>query len=371
MAELFEPTTINGMTTTNRFVRSATFEGLATPDGEVTPRLTKMMVELARGEVGLIISGFAFVSPEGQTMSGQLAVHDERFVPGLQQMAEAVHTAGTKIALQVAHSGCFANPELTGLETIGASPAEENGQPSCRGASRQDLTKVVSDFATAAERAKRAGYDAVQLHAAHGFLLNQFLSPAFNRRTDPYGGSLDNRARLLLEVVRGVREAVGPDYPLLVKLNSEDFLNSGLTQDEAVQVSVMLAAASVDGIELSGGTVASGDRMPARPGALKTPEDEVFYREAAKLYKDKVAVPLMLVGGIRSYEVAEGLAQGGAADYIALCRPLIWEPGLVKRWHQGDRRRAECISCNACYGPATSGEGLYCVVAAKEQVDAR
>jgi 2,4-dienoyl-CoA reductase-like NADH-dependent reductase (Old Yellow Enzyme family) len=144
----------------------------------------------------------------------------------------------------------------------------------------------ISAFAKAAGRAKQAGFDAVQIHAAHGFLLSQFLSPAFNRRKDEYGGELDGRARLLLEVVGSVREAVGTGYPVLVKLNSEDFLEKGMTRDEAVQVAGMLENASVNAIELSGGTVASPEKlMPPRPGRLKAPEDEVYYREAARLYK--------------------------------------------------------------------------------------
>jgi 2,4-dienoyl-CoA reductase-like NADH-dependent reductase (Old Yellow Enzyme family) len=208
----------------------------------------------------------------------------------------------------------------------------------------------------------------VQLHAAHGFLLSQFLSPAFNKRTDKYGGPLENRARLLLEVVRGVRESVGPGYPVLAKINSEDFLDGGMTREESVAVSVMLEKASVDAIELSGGTVLSPEKLsPVRPGRLRTPEDEVYYREAAVLYKKRVAVPLILVGGIRSFDVAEGLVRGGTADYISMSRPLICEPGLVRRWREGDRRPAECVSDNACFAPASDGRGLYCVTMAKKR----
>jgi 2,4-dienoyl-CoA reductase-like NADH-dependent reductase (Old Yellow Enzyme family) len=208
----------------------------------------------------------------------------------------------------------------------------------------------------------------VQIHAAHGFLLSQFLSPAFNKRKDEYGGALENRARLLLGVVRGVREAVGPEYPVLIKINSEDFLDGGMTREEAVQVSDMLQKASVDAIEFSGGTVASPEKfLPPRPGRLKTPEQEVYYREAARLYKQEVGIPLMLVGGIRSYEVAEELIRGGTADYISMSRPLICEPGLVKRWREGDRRTAECLSDNACFAPGLEGKGIYCVTMAKKR----
>jgi 2,4-dienoyl-CoA reductase-like NADH-dependent reductase (Old Yellow Enzyme family) len=368
MAELLERTSINGMSLANRFVRSATWEGLAAQDGSVTPRLTEMMVELARGEVGLIISGYSFISPEGQANPGQLAVHDDRFVAGLREMVRAVHAAGGKIALQLVHGGCSANPELSGLEPIGPSAREQDGRPRCRPAGKEDIATIVSAFARAAGRAKEAGFDAVQIHAAHGFLLSQFLSPAFNKRRDEYGGRIENRARFLLEVVRSVREAVGPQYPVLIKINSEDFLDGGMTSEEAVQVSGMLEKASVDAIELSGGTVASPQEFrPPRPGKLETPEQEVYYREAARLHKQEVTIPLMLVGGIRSYGVAEELVRDGTADYISMSRPLICEPGLVKRWREGDRRSAECVSDNACFAPGLEGRGIYCVTMAKKR----
>lgn len=371
MAELFEGTSINGMSMANRFVRSATWEGLADKDGSVTQRLIEVMVELAWGEVGLIISGYTFVSPEGQSNPGQLAVYDDRFLPGLQDMVRAVHSVGGKIALQVVHGGCSANSELSGLEPIGPSAREQDGWPRCRPAGRADIAAIGLAFARAAGRAKQAGFDAVQIHAAHGFLLSQFLSPAFNKRKDEYGGTLENRARLLLEVVRGVREALGPEYPVLIKINSEDFLDGGMTREEAVQVSAMLEKASIDAIELSGGTVASPEKfLPPRPGRLKTPEHEVYYREAARLYKREVAIPLMLVGGIRSYEVAEKLVREGTADYISMSRPLICEPGLVKRWREGDRRPAECVSDNACFAPGLEGKGIYCVTMAKKRTKA-
>ena len=283
-------------------------------------------------------------------------------------MVEAVHKAGGKIASQIVHAGRFANFALTGLQPIGPSAVTKDGQTTCRAMSKPDIANIISAFTQAAVRAKQAGFDAIQLHAAHGYLFSQFLSPALNQRTDEYGGTLENRARFLIEVVRSIRKVTGPAYPLLIKLNSEDFLEGGLTRDEAVQVAAMLEAASVDAIEFSGGTVASPEKfLPVRPGKPKTPQDEVFYREAAKLYKTKVGIPLMLVGGIRSYEMANDLIRRGVADYVSLGRPLICEPGLVKRWRNGDRRRSDCASCNSCFAPASDGRGVYCVPKEKKR----
>jgi 2,4-dienoyl-CoA reductase-like NADH-dependent reductase (Old Yellow Enzyme family) len=368
MTALFEGTSINGMSLANRFVRSATWEGLADEQGAVTCRLTDMMVELARGEVGLIISGYAFVRPEGQSSPRQLAAYDDRFLPGLRDMVRGVQTVGGKIALQIVHGGCMANAALSGRETVGPSVIEKGGKSLCRMLTKEDIARIISAFARAAGLAKLAGFDAVQIHGAHGFLLSQFLSPSFNQRTDEYGGDLANRARLLLEVVESVRKTVGPIYPVLIKINSEDFLEHGLSRAEAVEVSNWLEQASIDAIEFSGGTMVSPQELvPVRAGNLKTPEQEVYYREAARLYKQRVTIPLILVGGIRSYEVAEDLLRDGTADYISLSRPLICEPGLVKRWRKGDRRKAECVSDNACFGPALDGTGLYCVTMAKKR----
>lgn len=368
MPALFEKTSIGSMSLANRFVRSATWEGLADQDGAVTAQLTEMMVELARGEVGLIISGYAFVSREGQSSPAQLAVDDDRFLPGLRDMASAVHAAGGKMALQLVHGGCSANGELTGLGLVGPSAIEKDGQATCRQASAQDLAAIIAAFASAAGRAKQAGFDAVQIHAAHGFLLSQFLSPTFNQRQDEYGGVLENRARLVLEVIKGVRATVGSNYPILIKLNSEDFLEGGMTRAEAIRVAGLLEQASVDAIEFSGGTVASPAKLiPPRPGKLQNTEQEAYYQEAARLYKQKVTIPLMLVGGIRSYEVAEGLVQNGIADYISMSRPLICEPALVKRWREGDHRPAACVSDNACFAPASDGRGLFCVTMANKR----
>jgi 2,4-dienoyl-CoA reductase-like NADH-dependent reductase (Old Yellow Enzyme family) len=368
MSDLFDTTTINGMPLSNRFVRSATWEGLAGDDGSVTPRLAERMAELARGEVGLIISGHAFVSREGQAGLKQLGVYGDELSEGLAAMARAVHDAGGMIALQLAHAGNQANTKLSGLPSVGPVALTPEGQLPCQALDRAGIAALVAAFARAAGRAKRAGFDAVQIHSAHGYLLNQFLSPAWNTRTDEYGGPLENRARALLEVARAVRQAVGPDYPVLAKLNSQDFVDNGLTAPDSTAVAVMLEAASVDGVELSGGCRPAGEAfMPARKGRIKTPDQEAYYRKSAAQMKSRLSIPLMLVGGIRSFEVAQELLQSGAADYISLCRPLICEPGLVKRWREGDRRPAECVSDNACYAPGFAGEGIRCVTMEKKR----
>lgn len=362
MGKLFETTQIKSMALANRFVRSATWEGMADNNGGCTPKLIELMKRFAEGGVGLIITGLAFVTREGQAAPWQMGAADDEFLPGLKEMTDAVHRANGKIALQIAHGGCYSQTQLTGREALAPSTHEAGVIPTCREITVAEIAQVVAAFGRSAALAKKAGFDAVQIHAAHGYLLSQFLSPFFNKRSDDYGGSIENRARIVLETLQSVRKSVGDGYPVLIKINSEDFVPGGLTVDEMLFVAEQLARGGIDAIEMSGGTVyASGAFSAIRTGAFDTPEKEVFYREAAARYKAKINVPLMLVGGVRSFEVAENLVSDGSADYISLSRPLIREPALVNRWKSGDLRRATCISDNACFAPTLKGEGLYCV----------
>ncbi len=369
MLSLFEPTQINKLTLANRFVRSATWEGLAGDDGSVTPRLIDRANELARGGIGLIITGHAFVSPEGRAGKWQLGIYSDNLIPGLAEMTSSVHRLGGKIAAQLAHAGAHGAFNLSKLEPIGPSVSPDGSKPASREMTDHDMKTVIDAFAAAALRSKTAGFDAVQIHAAHGYLLSQFLSPYFNKRNDKYGGNITNRARLALEVVKAVRSTVGPDFPVFIKINSEDFLPGGLTVEEMIDAAMMLETHGVDGIEMSGGTFLSGKNIPSRPGKSGQDTPEAYYEKTAQLYREKVRIPLVLVGGIRTYETAERLIAEGLADYLALCRPLIREPGLINRWKSGDRRPALCISDNGCFKPGFEGKGVNCVVATREQVD--
>ena len=361
--ELFKEMGIKGVGLANRFVYSATWDGSADDGSFCTPRAIDMLVQRARGGVGLLITGMAFVTLEGRAAPWQLAAYDDRFVPGLTEMAKAVHEANGKVFLQLAHAGCYAPTVLTGTEPSGPSANGSDLFPCCREMTLAEIDKIVAAFGKASARGKKAGFDGVQFHAAHGYLISQFLSPFFNQRTDRYGGNLENRARLLLDIVQAVRKEVGDSYPILVKINSEDFVENGLTADESLEVCAMLEKAGVDAIELSGGTVyASGKYSCMRTGVAKSPESESYYREAAARYKQRIGIPLLLVGGIRSPEAAGNIVRDGVADFISLCRPLICEPDLVGRWKAGYMKPSVCISCNGCVGPALKGNGVQCVL---------
>jgi 2,4-dienoyl-CoA reductase-like NADH-dependent reductase (Old Yellow Enzyme family) len=366
MSKLFESSVINGMQLANRFVRSATWEGMASDEGAVTPKLIDTMTALAQGGVGLIISSHSYVSPEGQATPWQIGIYRDELIPGLQQMARAVQAVGGKIVMQLAHAGNFALEKLTGRPTLAVSDFEGLAASRRHEIGTQEIQNLIAAFAAAARRAKSAGCDGVQLHSAHGYLLSQFLSPIFNRRRDDYGGDVRGRIRIHLEILHAIRGAVGRDYPILIKMNCRDFQPDGLSLEESLQAAVLLAEAGFDAIELSGGLLTGGKLSPSRPG-IDSPEKEAYFQEELRAFRQAINIPLILVGGIRSCEVAQQLVAEGAAEYISMSRPLIREPDLIKRWQAGDRRPAECTSDNLCFRPGFKGEGVYCVTRKRQQ----
>lgn len=367
MATLFEETTINGMTLRNRMVRSATWEGMCEQDGRPTERLINCYKDLAKGGIGLIITGYAFVRLDGKNNPGQMGIHTDNFADDYKKMTKAVHEAGGKIAVQLVHGGGQSNAEIAGRQSFAPSAVKVNQFPEMPAElTRDEISKIITAFGEAARRAKSWGVDAIQLHGAHGFLINQFLSPLTNRRTDEYGGSIENRSRFLLEVYRNVRETVGADYPLLIKLNASDHVDGGLEIDDSVYAAKKLAEAGINAIEVSAGTSASGEKSPVRRKINKS-EKEAYNLKLARRIKEAVSCLLMVVGGFRSYRVAEKAIRDYCMDYISMARPLIREPGLANRWLQGDRKRAMCISCNKCFMPGREEGGIYCVIEKKKQ----
>jgi 2,4-dienoyl-CoA reductase-like NADH-dependent reductase (Old Yellow Enzyme family) len=354
---LFETHTLAGMTLRNRIVRSATWEGVCTDAGAPTDKLIAMMRDLAEGQTGLIISSHAYVAPEGQASPWQMGIHDDHVLDALSAMNRAVHEAGGTIICQLAHAGGEALVELTGAAPLAPSPMTNEKGDQAVAMTPADIQSTIAAFAAGARRTKQSGFDGIQLHAAHGYLISQFLSPYFNHRTDEYGGSLENRARLLLDIYTAVRSEVGEDYPVMMKINSSDFLDGGLTDTDMIEIVKMLADVGLDAVELSGGTRYSGECPPIRRGE----DDGVYYREMAVRCRAAVDIPVMLVGGIRDLDTANSLLTEGACDYISLSRPLIAQPDLAKLWSVGQSPRCECISCTMCFLPAFKGEGIACV----------
>jgi len=335
--------------------------------GRPGEKLVHLYRDLAKGGVGLIISGYTYVSREGKQMPGKMGIDSSNNAAQLRELAAAARAEGGRCCIQLVHAGGQASSGVSGMATIAPSAIDvpQYGEMPTE-MSRKDIDRVVRAFGEGAARAREYGFDALQIHGAHGYLVNEFLSPLTNRREDGYGGSVDNRVRFLMETYRSIRAAVGRDFPVFIKLNGSDNIEGGLTVEDAVHAAVALDAEGVDGIEVSGGTPASGKLSPVRV-KIREVGQEAYNLAAAAEIRKSVSCKIMTVGGYRSFDVAEGVVDRGEADYISMSRPFIREPGLAARWQEGDRRRADCISCNGCFRPGLKEGGIYCVVLKKER----
>lgn len=347
--KLFTEFEIKGIRMPNRIVRSATYEKMADEDGFVTDELVNLYVTLAKGGVGLIITGNALVHISGRSAPKMLCIHNDFYIEGLKKLTDAVHEAGGKIVIQLSHGGrqC-ASLFLGGEKPVAPSAVYESVYKVMpRELTQEEIWQLIEAFGKAALRAKQAGFDGVQLHGAHGYLINQFLSAYTNRRNDYWGGDEERRFHFLEEVYQSVRDHVGYDYPVMIKLNACDFIDGGLTLEESLRVAKRLENLGIDAIEVSGGIVESKpDERPVRM-KIDSPEKEAYFREFAREFKKILKVPIMLVGGIRSRTVAEDILQKNDADLISISRPLIIEPDLPKKWLKG-KEKSDCISCNGC-----------------------
>lgn len=357
MSILFQPIAIGGLKVKNRFVRSATQDFYGDPDGTVSDREVALYRELAENEVGLIITAHSYVEhPLGRASVNQNAIHDDRFVSGYRRLADAVHAAGSALVVQVSHAGRQTPPDWPAGQVPVAPSAVTDGSTGLtpRELTEEEIWSLIDAYAAAVGRAKAAGADGAQLHIAHGYLLSSFISPYTNRRTDHWGGSLENRTRVLGEIMARTRRAAGEGYPILAKLNSTDGLprEDCLTLDDVVAVAKSLERWGVSAIEVSGGIREAKGVMSA-PGVVK-PGQEAYFAAAAKAVKAAVSIPVILVGGLRTPQVMERVVTDGTADMVALSRPFVRQPDLVRRIREG--AGATCVSCNACFNPA----GLKC-----------
>lgn len=364
MNKLFETVQIKNLQLKNRFVRSATYDGLAEPGGRVSDTQVKSFSDLAEGGVGLIVAGIAHVHAAGQITNIQNSITGDEFIPGLRRLTDEVHKHEAKIAIQLFHAGREARFARTVLGYV-LAPSELEYDPYYEGAVRQisedEILDVVHAFGDAAARAREAGFDAVQVHGAHAYLLSQFLSPFTNRRQDEWGGSLENRLRLHLEIYKDIRKKVGDDYPIMIKLGVQDGFNGGLEFSEGKQAAQILAACGYDSLEISQGLRGEkyeGTEYKVRIDCL---EREGYYRSWCRKIKDQVGVPVMMVGGLRTLSLMEEIIQNREADFVSLCRPLICEPGLINAWRDDEEYKARCLSCNHCLKTLGKGKQISCI----------
>lgn len=314
---LLSPLKIKDLALANRIVMPPMANNKATLAGDVTDAIIEHYVTHCDG-VGLIIVEHSYVKPAGRVNASQLGIHEDSNVPGLSRLAAAIRAAGPASAIQITHAGGRTSPEAAGGQPEGPSPVPppRSAVPP-RELSLDELAELAAMYADAARRAKRAGFSAVELHGAHGYLLNQFYSPLTNQRSDRYGGDRESRLRFPLEVVDTVRAAVGPGYPLFYRLGADDLMQGGITPEDGVYAAVELARHGIDMIDVSGGL---GGTQP--PGA----DREGYFAYLSSAIRDAVGVPVMVTGGIRTPEAADGLVRSGQADLVGVGRALLANP---------------------------------------------
>lgn len=378
---LFTQTNIAGISLKNRIIRSATHDGLADENGAPGEKLIAKYEHLAKNDIGCIITGYAAVSRNGVSpYPAMMKIYDDKVIAQYRALTEAVHRHGTPVVLQIAHCGRQTSSKAIGMQKVAPSDVLHMFYPDkAKVLTEQEILCIIDDFIAAAVRAEKAGFDAVQLHGGHGYLLHDFLSPYGNRRKDDWGGSLENRCKIVELIISGIKEKT--KLPVWIKLSAQDNRKGGMNITDSVAICKRLVSAGCDAIEVSCGTVQDGmntmrsAQMPmeavfkyrepcasfpallnkiALPAAklinplIKQPTPlENFNVDNAAQIKKQVSVPVIVVGGIHKVSDMQAILADGKADCIAMCRPFICEPDLAKKLSNG-QEQARCIMCNYC-----------------------
>ena len=352
---LFTAGKIGSLEIPNRIVRSATAEKMADNDtGVPRAQLKENWVNLGKGGTGLIITGHMYVHPSGKCHPEMTPIYADEHIAPLKEIVDEVHKHGAKIAVQINHGGMQCAKDVVDGTLAPSDIDEEFLQQPARELTVDEIHALIDAYAQAAWRVKEAGFDAVQLHGAHGYLINQFNSPYVNQRTDEWGGDLAGRTKFLRSVAGAVRNQVGPDYPVFIKLGLEDGVEDGLTKEEGAQIVAMLTDMGIDALEISGGV-----RSNSTAKGIKNEEKEAYFRFLAELARPATDLPIILVGGMRSKGVMEKVLDDGLADFVAMCRPLINDPNFPNLMRTGEQTKSGCISSNNCWADGL-GVGIGC-----------
>lgn len=336
MKSLFDETKIKNMNLKNRFVRSATWEGLANDDGHTNEDIINVYEDLAKGNVGLIITSYAHIVAEEQSNRNMLGIYDDTFIDDYKTLVEKVHSYGSKIMMQIVYGGSNTGYNTEDRLIYGPSSVSHlNRNITPKEMTKENIDYIINAFSDAALRVKKAGFDGVQIHGAHGYLLSQFLDPYHNRRNDEYGGSIENRARLTFEVYKAIREKVGQDYHIGIKINCSDFRESGATFEDCKYVVKALDEMGIDSVEISGGD-------------FRSFKGESFFKEYAEKLAKEIKAPIMLVGGNRTFTNMNEVLNSTDIEYFSICRPLICEPDLINKFIDNNLYKPKCVTCNNC-----------------------
>jgi 2,4-dienoyl-CoA reductase-like NADH-dependent reductase (Old Yellow Enzyme family) len=383
---VFEPARLGPVELKNRIIKAATFEG-ATPRGAITDDLIEFHRGMANGGVAMTTVAYLAVSAEGRT-DRHCAMLTNESVAGLRRLTEAVHDSGAAVSAQVGHAGPVANSRSNGVAALGPSRRLSATGSVTRAASGPDIARITEQYQLGAKLAVEAGFDCIEIHLGHNYLLSAFLSPKLNRRNDGWGGSLANRAMFPRQVVTAVKEAVGNQVAVTAKLNMADGVAGGFWLEESIEFARMLESdGALDALELTGGSSLSNPmylfrgEAPRRefaatlPAPLRAgfrvagsrflqeyPFEEAFFLPYARQFLDALSLPLILLGGVNRLETVEGALSEGFS-FVAIARALLREPDLVDRWRVGAASEGLCIHCNKCM--PTIYSGTRCVLVAE------
>ena len=381
VTQVFEPSVLGGIPLDNRIIRSATTMGLADKAGRPVEELIRKYVELAQGGVGAIITGMAGIQKDGRiAIPAALMIHEDKAIPEYKKVTKAVHAHNRPIILQLAHAGRQTRSAVTGCHKVAPSAVRHNyfNETMPKALTELEIQEIISNFISAIERARKAGFDGVQLHAAHGYLLSDFLSSHANRRTDQWGGSIENRFRIIREIFKGAKTIAG-DYPVLVKINAYDKRRKGMRLEEALEIARLLQEAGCAAIEVSCGTIedgfvtlrapeipveallAYGFQMKEKPPLVKkvlewavpilTKDDKTIENYnlcAAQEIRQAVDIPVIVVGGIKKWKDIKQIIAEQRSDYVAMSRAFIIEPDIVNKFKDKNQAASHCISCCYC-----------------------
>jgi 2,4-dienoyl-CoA reductase-like NADH-dependent reductase (Old Yellow Enzyme family)/NADPH-dependent 2,4-dienoyl-CoA reductase/sulfur reductase-like enzyme len=357
---VFSPFSIGNLRLKNRILMAAMGNNFSHPQGTVSDRAIAYYAERARGGAGLIITEASPVSLSGRHRGRGLCAYDDSFLPGLRHLADTVHAHGSAMALQLHHAGRLADPEISGGPPLAPSPIPRGpGWSSPKEMNLEEIQEVIHQFGSAARRAKEAGFDAVEVHGAHGYLIHQFLSPRTNRRKDAYGGNPEKRLRFALEVLQRVRHELGEVFPVLFRLSAKEFIENGYNLEEALDWAVELERAGSSALHVSGGTTESllGSAYVIPPMVFP----EAYHVPLAAAIKKKVRIPVIAVGRLSTPEVAERVVCEGQADLVAAGRAFLCDPHWPLKAAQGEKDRIRpCVACNHCVWRLFQQEALSC-----------
>jgi len=388
----FEPTLLSGIKLKNRIIRSATYEGMADEKGFPNEKLKKLYINLAKGDVGAIITGNAAVQADGKaSMFNMTMIDSDDKIPAYREIVDAVHEYDTPIIMQIVHCGRQTRSKITGLPTVAPSAIRDwfFSEDKPKELSDEEINEIINNFVAAIIRTKQAGFDGVQVHLAHGYLLAEFLSSHMNRRKDKWGGSTENKYRIVGEIFKRAKEKVG-DYPILVKINAHDGRRKGMRVEEAALIAQMLEKSGCAAIEVSCGCFEDhlytmrSEKLPAeavmkynfkykkipefiKPIAIPIakivmiqPKPLLKYNlDAAIQIKKAVNIPVIVVGGINNIDDINDIIENNKIDFVAMCRPFIIEPDIIGKFKKGTQTKSKCIMCNYC-GVMLEAQPLKC-----------